>query len=387
MGVFKAYLKICKSKASVVLIYVLIFAGVLYVFSQGGTNESKTFSDTKIRTAFISNDAGSELSKGLYKYLSQYCEFVDVPEEQIDDALFIREAEYVIEIPKEFEETFMDGGQPFVKRQSIPDSYTAIAVNSAINNYLNTAAVLLTYMDFGSTEELVNTVANCISVEADVSLFGSSLAEADSNAYYENYFNYLSYVMIACSILIIGTIMSTFQKLPIKRRNLVAPISIRKLNLKLLLCNAIFTTTFLVVFLVFGIATSKTHTVNEYYIFYVANAFSFSLVALALGYLFGLTIKNTNVLTLVSTVTSLAFAFLGGVFVPQDMLSNSALMVARFIPSYWYVSANSTIAKLTTFNWQNISGVLGNIGLQVAVALVLFAAALVYSKVKSKQEE
>jgi len=385
MGVIKAYIKICKNKSSVILIYMLIFAGVLFILSQESANESKTFTDTKIRTAFINKDNGSLLSQGLYEYLNKYCEFVEVSEERIDDALFIREVEYVIEIDEGFEENFLSGGEALVKKQSIPDSFTSMAINGAINNYLNTAAVLKTYITFNNTTELVDVLKTNMTLESNVPLFDCMPSQND-NGYYETYFNYLSYVMVASFILIIGTIMATFQKLSIKRRNLVAPISIRNLNLKLLFCNGLFTTMFLVIFVILGVITSKNHVINQHLIFYGINAFAFSIVVLALSYLFGMVLNNTKLLTLVSTVVSLGFAFIGGVFVPLEMLNSSTLKIARFVPSYWYVLTNNAIGKLSNFNWQNISKVLGYITLQLIIALVLFVVSFVYSRLRSRQE-
>ena len=385
MEVFKAYIKICKNKSSVILIYMLIFAGVLFMLSQESANESKTFTDTKIRTAFINKDKGSLLSQGLYGYLDKYCEFVEVSEERIDDALFIREVEYVIEIDEGFEENFLNGGEALVKRQSIPDSYTSMAINGAINNYLNTAAILKTYITFDNTMELVDVLNTNMALESSVSLFNSMNSEKD-NEYYETYFNYLSYVMVASFILIIGTIMTSFQSLSIKRRNLVAPISIRSLNLKLLFCNGLFTTIFLIVFVILGVITSKNHVINQNLIFYGINAFAYSIVVLALSYLFGMVLNNTKILTLVSTIVSLGFAFLGGVFVPLEMLNSSTLKIAQFVPSYWYVLTNDAIGKLSNFNWQNISEVLGYIVLQLIIALVLFAGSFIYSRLRSRQE-
>jgi len=385
MEVFKTYIKICKNKSSVILIYMLIFAGVLFMLSQESANESKTFTDTKIRTAFINKDNGSLLSQGLYEYLDKYCEFVEVSEERIDDALFIREVEYAIEIDEGFEENFLGGGEALVKRQSIPDSFTSMAINGAINNYLNTAAVLKTYITFDNTMELVDVLNTNMALESSASLFNSMHSEND-NEYYEFYFNYLSYVMVASFILIIGTIMASFQKLSIKRRNLVAPISIKSLYLKILFCNGLFTTIFLIVFVILGVITSKNHVINQNLIFYGINAFAYSIVVLALSYLFGMVLNNTKILTLVSTIVSLGFAFLGGVFVPLEMLNSSTLKIAQFVPSYWYVLTNDAIGKLSNFNWQNISEVLGYIVLQLIIALVLFAGSFIYSRLRSRQE-
>jgi len=385
MGVFKTYLRICRKKISVILIYMGIFAGALFLFSREDANTSKTFDNTKIRTAFINHDTDSVLVQGLYEFLGEYCEFIVVLPDQVDDALFIREIEYLVEIEKGFEENFLNGKTVTIKKQSIPDSFTSISVNGAINNYLNTARVLNTHLKIDNASQLAEALKTSMASRASVELFDKDTGSGDKE-YYEIFFNYLSYIMVACFILIVGTIMTTFQRLPIKRRNLVAPISIRRLNMQLMLSNLAFVMVFLFVFLVFGVATSQHHQINEYFMFYTFNAFSFCLVALAISYLFGITLKNTKALTLVSTVVSLGFAFLGGVFVPQEMLNGGTLKIARYIPSYWYVLNNSKISKLTNFSIENVSEIVKFILLQTVLAMALFAIALIYSQIKRKQE-
>lgn len=385
MEIFKVYLKICQKKISVIIIYIVIFSGVLYLFSQEEANSSKTFTNTKVKTVFYNQDEGSILASGMYDFLSNYCEFEEIPESQIDDAMFMREVEYVIEIQEGFEESFLRGEDVFIKKQSIPDSFSTMTINGVINNYLNTARVLNRYMALGSSEELVAVLKQCMASGSDIAIF-DPMNSANDNSFYETYFNYYSYIMIACFISIIGMIMTTFQHLPIKRRNLVAPISIHKLNINLLLCNLSFAVLFYILFMAFGVIISKTHTINSHYLLFAANAFIFSLIGLAVSYLFGVTLKTNKAISLISTVFSLGFAFLGGVFVPPEMMDKTARAVSKLVPSYWYVLTNNKISLLTNFNWESVSEVLNGMLLQLGMVLILFIASFIISSIRKKQE-
>ena len=85
--------------------------------------------------------------------------------------------------------------------------------------------------------------------------------------------------------------------------------------------------------------------------------------------------------SVIRNLLGLGMAFLGGVFVPQNMLSDEVLAVARFLPTYWYVRANNMLAGFSTeifdmhLYWNAI-------GIQLLFALTAFALTLVASKLK-----
>ena len=55
-----------------------------------------------------------------------------------------------------------------------------------------------------------------------------------------------------------------------------------------------------------------------------------------------------NTVNMVANLLGLGMAFLGGVFVPQNMLSAQVLMVGRFFPTYWYIRINNMLAGFST---------------------------------------
>jgi len=47
-----------------------------------------------------------------------------------------------------------------------------------------------------------------------------------------------------------------------------------------------------------------------------------------------------------ANVFSLGSCFISGVFVPQDLMSNTVLKIASFTPNYWFVKANNSISPI-----------------------------------------
>ena len=137
-------------------------------------------------------------------------------------------------------------------------------------------------------------------------------------------------------------------------------------------------------FMVLGVAVYHGSMFTEKALYAMLNSFVFLLISIALTLLlscFDLAVNVMNVVNIVSNLLGLGMAFLGGVFVPQNMLSDEVLAVARFLPTYWYVRANNMLAGFSTeifdmhLYWNAI-------GIQLLFALTAFALTLVASKLK-----
>ena len=119
----------------------------------------------------------------------------------------------------------------------------------------------------------------------------------------------------------------------------------------------------------------------------ILNSFVFLFSALAISYIVGLTAKSENVVGGIATIISLGLAFISGAFVPQYLLSDTVLKAAKFTPNYWFVYTNDMIANITTFTKENVTELLGYMGIQLIFAGALFSIAIVVSKKKSQRTE
>ena len=74
----------------------------------------------------------------------------------------------------------------------------------------------------------------------------------------------------------------------------------------------------------------------------------------------------------INNVLSLGLCFLGGVFVPLEMLGNGIVSIAQFLPTYWYSRINGILrdyGELSSELWHTIwAGLL----IQLAFALACF---------------
>ena len=71
--------------------------------------------------------------------------------------------------------------------------------------------------------------------------------------------------------------------------------------------------------------------------------------------------------------------FTCGVFIPTNLLGDNVLAVARFLPVYWYIKANSMIAETEPYS---LNGVLQCYGILLAFAAAFVVFTLLVRRVK-----
>ena len=83
----------------------------------------------------------------------------------------------------------------------------------------------------------------------------------------------------------------------------------------------------------------------------------------------------------------MGLSFLGGSFVPLELLGDSVLQVARYTPSYWYNHAVEAISGLVRFDSQALGPVSFPWPFKPASPPLVFSVALVISKFRRQRTE
>ncbi len=391
MQVFKIYFKLLKSAWFSIAIYTLVFIGLITILSKFQGNNIADFKQSKVNTALINYDEDSPIVQDFIDYLSNFCEFKDLGDEKmkIEDALFFREVEYVLTIPYNFGEEYLKGKDVMIEKKTVPDSIYTVAVDAAINNYLNTGRSYLSAVPDVTEEQLMSFIQEDVNVKADVVIDQSGKDEKNYN-FINTYFNFSSYILLSCCLLGIGMVMISFHNIDIFRRNTVAPISIKNMNAQLIGGNIIFVLAFDLIFIILGIILNKDKGISENILLYWLNLIVFSISAMAMSYLIAMLIKSRQAAQAMSTVIPLGLSFISGAFVPQFLLGDFVLKLASFTPLYWFVKGNDTIARLNVAwlngsNHDKINNIFYYMVIQIGFAAALFALSLVVSKKKSQR--
>lgn len=382
MKVFNLYLKLLKSNIVIVMVYVIIFLGLAFLFNSSSESNDSGYENTKVRISFVSED-DSELIDGLVSHISNYAKFIEVEERLIEDAIYLEQVYMHISIPNGFTEDFLAGNNPKISKITNPQSINNLmTVNQAINSYLNHVTIYKNNTDL-TLNEILELVNNDLSKEIVPEVLIKDTAELEGMALF---FNYLAYIILAITILVIGVIMLRLKNIHLSRRLEISPYPDKKTNLEMNLGHGFIGVSLLVLIFLISLVFFPDLLLSQYGLFMMTNTAIFIIVGISIGYLIGLLIKNEDGLSAASNVIALGLAFLTGAFIPQYLLGKGILAVAHVFPSYYFINNNLRIASLTNFTWDSLKQVYFFMLVQLLFAILFFFLSTLISK-KQKTKE
>ena len=382
MTVFKGYMKILKKNIGLVMIYLVIFFSVAMALQAAARKEHlEDFQKTSVDIA-VANQDDSILSHALTDYLKTIHNVSEISSAPsvMQEELYYRNAEYIVQIPENFYETCIVQGNP-ISVTKVPGSYTSFYVDQQINAWLNN---IRTYIASGFSQKEAAKAA-LVQPAVNVSMYQDEATTTETPGY-TYYFRYVPYLFLAVLCYSMGYILLAFQKEDIRKRMQASAVSIRRQNLEGLL--AMFTIglgLWLIAIVGSLIMYQQKLLTSGVLIYYLLNTFLMMIVALSLSYLLGLFVKNSNMLNGISNIVSLGMCFLSGVFVPMSVMDKKVLKIAQFLPVYWYENVNETLSQYHIISGDVAVDIWKSMGIQLVFALAILAMILAVSKYKRQK--
>lgn len=378
MQVFNCFYKIIKKNIGGLLLYFGIFIGLAILMSNitSGT-EMSSFQETKMQMAVIDRDH-SELSNALKEYMGDRQNLVamDDDKEKMQDNLFARKVEYILIIPPKFEEKIKSGEEVYTENVKVPGSYTGYFADSQVTQYLKS---LKTYIAAGySVTDAVKNVAEDLDIKGQVTLQGNSVKADMPSVYY--YLRYIPYALMAVLIYGISPALRAFQNRDLKKRNECGAMTLNHRNKQIMAACVAFSAIVWGVFMIAAAALYREQLLDGNIKYGILNTIAFLLVAAAIAFMVGMLVRSDNALTALVNIISLGFCFMGGVFVPQEVMSEKVLAFCKFVPSFWYVRVNDILGESIGITAYIRTDVWLGILVQVGFAAVIFALTLVLIK-------
>lgn len=383
MRVFNLYWKIFRSYLGVIFVYIGIFLLIGIAVTSSNSSVQDSFDETKIKISLNNLDEGSTLSTGLLGYLENYSEIVELDDEDIKDALYFRRIQVIITIPENFEEEFLAGKSNLIMQEKIESTMTTVALDQAINKYLNYVRVYINQTNY-SLDEVLPLVKNVLENEAEAQTTSELSDLLDFSGFY---YKTLSYVIISVILTVVGLITISFRKLEVRRRLFTSPYPQRKINLEMILGNFIFTVFLVILLCSVSLILYKEALLNLNGILLVINTLIFAIAALSMAYFFSLLISREQVLSGFNNVFSLGTSFITGAFVPQALLGSGMLTLAHIFPNYYFVYNVDLITSSTNLSNVILNKVYLYYGIQLLFAGVFIIASILVSKKQTKSEK
>ena len=382
MTIFKGYIKILKNNIGLIMVYLVIFFSVAMALQAAARKEHlEDFQKTSINVAIADQD-DSILSHALTDYLKTIHNVSEISSNPavMQEELYYRNAEYIIQIPENFYETCLVQGNP-ISVTKVPGSYTSFYVDQQINAWLNNVR---TYIASGFSREEAAKAA-LIQSAAEVFIYQDKSTTAETPGY-TYYFRYVPYLFLAVLCYSMGYILLAFQKEDIQKRMQASSVSVHRQNLEgLLAMFTIGTALWLIAIIGSLIIYQQKLLFSGVFAYYLLNTFLIMLVSLSLSYLLGLFIKNSNMLSGISNIVSLGMCFLSGVFVPMSIMNKKVLKIAQFLPVYWYENINETLSQYHIISGDIAVEVWKSMGIQVVFTLTILSMILAVSKHKRQK--
>ena len=380
MTIFKTYLKILNRNKFVVILYTVIL--VIYAGLNMQTSEnSMGFVASRPDVLIINNDENVGITKNLIDYFDKNSNLVEIEndDEKINDALFYREVNYIIYIPKDYHNNFMNHQNPKLNIKSTGD-FNASYSEMLLKRYLDTANIYLSKID--DEDMLVSKINETLNDTASVSMKTKLDEAAINKAIF--YFNFESYSILSCLIFVICMVLTIFNKENIRKKNIISSTKYRTINNKLLLSNFLYAfIMWLFYFLLSFIFVGKI-ILSIHGLLFAINSLIFTFVATTIAFLVcSFNVKEEAISGIVNVI-ALGSSFLCGAFVPLEYLPDLVINIGKFLPTYWYIKNNEVISKLEDVSLNNLNVFITNLVILVLFGIIYIIISNIINKKKMK---
>ena len=235
MTVFKTILKILNKLKGMIILYTAILVAITALNQTSGNNMTN-FEDSKPSVLIVNKDSEDNITKGFEDYISKHSEIKDIDtkdEDKINDAIFYRDVNYVIYIPKDFGKNLLDGKNPSLEYKSCGDEYSSYA-QMMVEKYIKT---VLIYKDYYSGVELISKVNKV--VDKDTKVYMKTTLDTSKLSSMTQYFNILNYALLAGCVYCISMILASLNDETVRKRTIISSFNYKKYNRIVLLSNSI----------------------------------------------------------------------------------------------------------------------------------------------------
>lgn len=352
MTIFKTYWKIVKKNIGIIILYTVMLL-VFGTMNLKANKNSFEFISSKPDIIIVNNSSGI-ITDNLISYLKTNANVKNITDENdIDDAVFFRDANYVIYIPKEFENK-IENGKEFNIDIKTNNSYDSYIASELLNKYLD---VFSKYMNLYNDKILaIQKLDNTLNKKASVVIENKTNLNSKTSLFY----NFSSYSIMAIVIYIICLVLSSFNDEKISKRTRVSGMNYKTFNNYLYISSFTFTFIIFIVYLILSFLILKSTILNINGILYSLNMFIFFIVSFTMAILISNLVKSKGAISGVVNVISLGSAFLCGAFIPVKYMPSFALKIAHIFPTFYFIDNNEYITSIQNFDKVSYEFVLKN---------------------------
>lgn len=383
MQVFSLFMKLLKANTKSFFIYIGIFSGLLFGVIIPNQKQTSTTQYVGEKTNFAVFDqdqsaASASITECLEK-ANRRKELSSLDPDYIQDQLFYREVDAVLVFKPGFEDALKKGStNQYADIHVIPNTMSSSLFEQEFNGFVNKLSLFL-QSGYDMTEALQKTV-EVNDKELEVQFLEGNAPVTHDNAHY--FYVYLAWIFIAVCIQSVSPVLCIMDQYEVKKRVSVSAYPFSRYHLETLWAMIV---TGLGLCLLFQVLAQIILSVNSFGIkgfLWMLNMLSFMVVSMGFTFLVSKLTNNAPIISVISNIISLGMAFTCGVFVPLELLSDSVIRVAHFLPAYWYVQA---IDLISSYQPEKLSTIFSYMGIQILFGLAIIAITFLIAKCKNEK--
>lgn len=379
MTVFNTFWKVVKKYKGTVIGYTIML--VIFGTVNMASNDTKSmFTNSKPNILIVNEDSENMVTDNLVNYLQENSNVVEIAdnEEARDDALFYRDVNYIIYIPKDYGSMVLNGENKEINIKSTND-YPARFAEMMLSRYIKVQNIYLKKTNDASrlTEEVNKALEQKVTVEKTSKLDTDEMSKAS------RYFNFASYTIMGAVIFIICLVLNSFHRKEIYKRVIVSSMEIKKHNKYILSASFIYALAVWLLYVMLGIFVLKDTMLSLRGLMYALNTLVFTFCTLTIALLISNLTSNKGAITGIVNVVSLGSAFLCGAFIPTEWLPEIVVKISRLIPTYWYTNSNNLLASMESISLKNLE----NVFLNMLIIIIFSVLFIIISNVVSDRKK
>lgn len=374
MTVFKTTMKIINKNKFMIIMYTAILI-IFTTFNMQTSENTMSFEAVKPDVVIINND-NSVLSEGIINYFEKNANIVDIKDDKkISDALFYREINYILYIPKNYEQDFLSQKNPQLEIKSTGD-YQASLADMLLRRYINLANNYLSVEN--DVKTLVTLVDESLANQSEIIITSKINTSAIKKASF--YYNFLNYSVLAGCVFVICLIISSFKNELVHKRTVISAMNYKTFNRHVFISTGIIALLLWIFYSVLSFILIPDAMMSMHGLIFMLNSFVFTMVSLALAFLIANILKNQEAINGLINVIALGSSFLCGAFVPLQFLPDSVVTIAHILPSYWFIKSNDLISEIEIISIESLQPIFINMGVLLVFTIVLVILTNIISK-------
>lgn len=390
MQVFKLFFKVARSKIGIGILYTVIFFAIC--FPMVNASEQKVdFEDTSL-SLYIQDEDQTEASRALVSTLAEKHRVTEEPmdNQKLMDAMYYSTVDYSLVIKKGYAERLGSVDSEalqtgLLEEFHLRDSYAAAMMSVYLNEYIRNTRVGVAMGDDLMTAVRKSSERPVVDVEI-VQNTKDKVFDQNFTPKFAWFFRLLMYIMVAVIMSMLGPILLSLNREDQRKRVECSRLNVSAYVTQVFLGSAILVILIWLVFVAGGAALYGGMYKGTNSWMAVLNSLIFVLFV-AMFTIFVSTFRpSSTVMSMMAQALGLGMAFLCGGFVPQTMLGEGVLKVARILPGFWYERANDILCRDQLGTMGDVWGCFAMQGGFILLFLVLTIIMLSrHPKVKSRK--